>query len=83
MAKLLLRRCGLFSGHGLPITVVSRLFTRRRCLPHAQPPTWRLGCTYLKLDVGGKGKSVRQYPRTRLQDNRMGNLECSDKKGVE
>lgn len=39
MAKLLLRRYGLFSGHGLPITGVSRqFFTRRRCQPHAQPP---------------------------------------------
>lgn len=67
-----------------PTTGGSRqFFTRRRWQPHAQPPTWRPGYTYLKWDVGGKVKSVRQYTRTRLQENGTGNLECTDKEGVE
>ena len=51
--------------------------------PTRNPPNWRPGYTYLKLDVGGEGKSVWQYPRTRLQENSTGNLECSDKEGVD
>lgn len=31
--------------------------------------------TYLKLDVNGNVKSMQQHPNTRLQANRMGNLE--------
>lgn len=31
--------------------------------------------TYLKLDVNRKAKSMQQHQNTRLQANRMGNLE--------
>jgi len=72
MAKFLVRRCGPFSGHGVPITGVSRqYFTRRRCQLEAQPPNLAARLYLFKIRCRRESKvsaAVPTYEITGEQD---------------